>query len=155
MTRWVSGPAGRDGPEEVQFRLDGPEETTRWMSGRARVYLDDDGRPVRKVGVVADVTESLRAERGTGGQGRGRAGQPGQDEFLSRMSHELRTPLNAILGFGQLLELDDLDRASSGERRAHPAGRPPPARADQRGARHLPDRGRQLTLSLEPVGVER
>ena len=30
-------------------------------------------------------------------------------EFLSRMSHELRTPLNAILGFGQLLQLDDLD----------------------------------------------
>lgn len=31
-----------------------------------------------------------------------------QTEFLSRMSHELRTPLNAILGFGQLLELDDI-----------------------------------------------
>jgi len=30
-------------------------------------------------------------------------------EFLSRMSHELRTPLNAILGFGQILEMDDLD----------------------------------------------
>jgi signal transduction histidine kinase len=29
-------------------------------------------------------------------------------EFLSRSSHELRTPLNAILGFGQLLQLDDL-----------------------------------------------
>jgi signal transduction histidine kinase/ActR/RegA family two-component response regulator len=28
--------------------------------------------------------------------------------FLSRMSHELRTPLNAVLGFGQLLEMDDL-----------------------------------------------
>jgi signal transduction histidine kinase/CheY-like chemotaxis protein len=28
--------------------------------------------------------------------------------FLSRMSHELRTPLNAVLGFGQLLELDEL-----------------------------------------------
>lgn len=28
--------------------------------------------------------------------------------FLSRMSHELRTPLNSILGFGQLLELEDL-----------------------------------------------
>jgi CheY-like chemotaxis protein/anti-sigma regulatory factor (Ser/Thr protein kinase) len=25
------------------------------------------------------------------------------------MSHELRTPLNAVIGFGQLLELDDLD----------------------------------------------
>jgi signal transduction histidine kinase/ActR/RegA family two-component response regulator len=32
-----------------------------------------------------------------------------KSEFLSRMSHELRTPLNAIMGFGQLLEMDDLD----------------------------------------------
>jgi signal transduction histidine kinase/ActR/RegA family two-component response regulator len=31
-----------------------------------------------------------------------------KSEFLARMSHELRTPLNAILGFGQLLELEDL-----------------------------------------------
>ena len=31
-----------------------------------------------------------------------------KSEFLSRMSHELRTPLNAILGFGQLLQLEDL-----------------------------------------------
>jgi signal transduction histidine kinase/ActR/RegA family two-component response regulator len=33
-----------------------------------------------------------------------------KSEFLSRMSHELRTPLNAVLGFGQLLEMDGLDR---------------------------------------------
>lgn len=33
-----------------------------------------------------------------------------KSEFLSRMSHELRTPLNAIIGFGQLLELDHLER---------------------------------------------
>ena len=31
-----------------------------------------------------------------------------KSEFLSRMSHELRTPLNAILGFGQVLESEDL-----------------------------------------------
>jgi signal transduction histidine kinase len=31
-----------------------------------------------------------------------------KSQFLSGMSHELRTPLNAILGFGQLLQLDDL-----------------------------------------------
>jgi signal transduction histidine kinase len=34
-------------------------------------------------------------------------------EFLSRISHELRTPLNAILGFGQLLQLDDLTTEQS------------------------------------------
>jgi PAS domain S-box-containing protein len=33
-----------------------------------------------------------------------------KSEFLSSMSHELRTPLNAILGFGQLLQLDDLSQ---------------------------------------------
>ena len=36
-----------------------------------------------------------------------------KSDFLSRMSHELRTPLNAILGFGQLLEIQDLGRNSN------------------------------------------
>lgn len=31
-----------------------------------------------------------------------------KNEFLSRMSHELRTPLNAILGFGQILDEQEL-----------------------------------------------
>jgi signal transduction histidine kinase len=33
------------------------------------------------------------------------------NEALSRVSHELRTPLNAILGFGQLLELEELNES--------------------------------------------
>jgi signal transduction histidine kinase/ActR/RegA family two-component response regulator len=32
-----------------------------------------------------------------------------KSDFLSGMSHELRTPLNAILGFGQVLEIGDLN----------------------------------------------
>jgi CheY-like chemotaxis protein len=76
-----------------------------------------------------------------------------KSEFLSRMSHELRTPLNAILGFGQLLEMDDMDE---GQRES----------VDQilRAGRHLLDlinevldisriESGRLLLSVEPVDV--
>jgi PAS domain S-box-containing protein len=76
-----------------------------------------------------------------------------KSEFLSRMSHELRTPLNAILGFGQLLEMDEL---SEEQREA--------VQQIQKGGRHLLDlinevldiariEAGRMSLSLEPVGV--
>ena len=45
------------------------------------------------------------------------AANEAKSEFLGRISHELRTPLNAILGFGQILDrqnLDELQRESVG-----------------------------------------
>src|SRR5438874_9089568 len=80
------------------------------MSGRGEVYRDENGRPVRMVGVIGDVTDQKRAD-----QDRARdveaaeQANAAKSEFLSRMSHELRTPLNAILGFAQLLEMDQLN----------------------------------------------
>ena len=77
-----------------------------------------------------------------------------KSDFLSRMSHELRTPLNSILGFGQLLEIDGLSDEQRRQRAPDPASRTAPARPDQRRARHLADRGRRVSLSLEPVTLE-
>jgi len=76
-----------------------------------------------------------------------------KSEFLSRMSHELRTPLNAILGFGQILEMQNLKPLGS-ESIDHIL----------RGGRHLLalinevlDIARveagSMELSLEPVAV--
>jgi PAS domain S-box-containing protein len=154
VARWVSGPADRGGPEELQFRLDGPEGSTRWMSGRARVYHDDDGQPVRKVGVVADITRRRHDEQALE-QAKQDADQANRakSEFLSSMSHELRTPLNAILGFGQLLQLDDLTQEQT-ESVDHML----------RGGRHLLElinevldisriESGNLSLSPEPVDV--
>ena len=74
---------------------------------------------------LQDITERKRVEAvvAEAKQEAERANQA-KSEFLSRMSHELRTPLNAVIGFGQLLELDDLDpRQREGVEQILKAGR--------------------------------
>ena len=79
-----------------------------------------------------------------------------KSEFLSNMSHELRTPLNAILGFGQLLESDDLPST--------PAQKKEFVEHILKAGRHLLTlineildlahiESGKVTLSLEPVSV--
>lgn len=67
----------------------------RQLVGFAKVTRDESDRRAVLEAAQRASCEALRANAA-------------KNVFLSRMSHELRTPLNAILGFGQLLEMDDL-----------------------------------------------
>ena len=109
VQHWVEAATSGDQPGELKFRVLWPDGQVRWMQAQARLYRDGGGRPVRMVGVVVDVTERQHGEAALN-QAKHEADQANRakSEFLSRMSHELRTPLNAILGFGQLLQRDDL-----------------------------------------------
>jgi len=52
---------GADFDEEL--RVDLPDGTTRWLSGKGRTFVGADGRPAYLTGAATDVTERLAAER--------------------------------------------------------------------------------------------
>lgn len=92
-----------DGSFDEEYRIVRPDGTVRWVSTHGQTYFSEpqpspDRRPVRSVGVVADVTDRRQADEL-------------RDVFLGMLSHELRTPVTAIFGGSQLLRRPELDEA--------------------------------------------
>jgi PAS domain S-box-containing protein len=98
----------------IEFRALHEDGDWRTLEVRtARVSGIDDEPDAAGAGLVLvvtrDITERARMEQAQdAARIAAEEANRSKSEFLSRMSHELRTPLNAILGFGQLLELDEL-----------------------------------------------
>jgi signal transduction histidine kinase/CheY-like chemotaxis protein len=141
---------------------DGRGDLVVWTSPYTPVFGRDDILTVEDMASVAALAleraELLERERDSAtaanlAQSVAERASLAKNDFLSSMSHELRTPLNAILGFGQLLEmaeLEDRDRDSVGH--------------IVRAGRHLLDlvnevldlsriEAGRLTLSPEPVAM--
>jgi len=50
------------GKFEAEWRVVWPDGTVRWLAGRAWVFKDENGRPLRLIGVNIDITERRTAE---------------------------------------------------------------------------------------------
>ena len=111
-----SGQTGE--PFTFEHRAITSDGTVRTLHSRGRVVKDEQGRPIRMLGVGHDITDRKRAEeerlelvRAQAARREAEEASRMKDHFLATLSHELRTPLNAILGWAQLLKEHPPDEA--------------------------------------------
>lgn len=89
---------------DIAFRVLHPDGNVLYLKGNGIVIRDEEGNPLRMIGINKDITESKRAEEQLL-QAKERAEESDRlkTAFLNNISHEIRTPLNGILGFASYI----------------------------------------------------
>jgi len=73
-----------------EYEIMWPDGSVHWISAHGRARYDNQGKPVKMVGVLSDITE-LKAD------------EQRKNDFIGMVSHELKTPLTSLTGYVQLL----------------------------------------------------
>ena len=101
--------SGRTAQAALEVRLRDSSDQDRWIATQLVPEFDAEGGVVAVITYIVDVNDRRHAEEAQReAQQIAETANEAKSAFLSHMSHELRTPLNAVLGFGQILELEDI-----------------------------------------------
>jgi len=80
-----------------------------WVATAANVFRDENGKTIRMVGALRNITSHKLAERALlQAKEEAEAANRAKSSFLATMSHEIRTPLNGVLGMAQAMAADEL-----------------------------------------------
>ncbi|MEI7452278.1 MAG: PAS domain-containing sensor histidine kinase [Candidatus Falkowbacteria bacterium] len=83
-----------------------------WVYGRGRLEFDKDGKPIKMIGTIQDITEQRQTEI------RLMALDKLKDDFLSTTTHELKSPLVPIKAQAQLLLAGDYGKLTRNQKSA-------------------------------------
>jgi len=112
-------------PYEITHRLRMSDGRIKWVNERCETIFDADGKPLRSMGTVQDITAQKLDEAALiEARQAAEAASQAKSEFLANMSHEIRTPMNAILGLTQLvLDTELTPRQQDFLKKAHTSAR--------------------------------
>jgi PAS domain S-box-containing protein len=98
LLRAFSEAAESRGELHLEYRVLRPDGALRWLESRGELQVDPAGRPLRLVGVAADVTGRKRAER------EAVEALQARDQVLAVVSHDLRNLLGPIQAGAALMQ---------------------------------------------------
>ncbi len=96
-------------PYGVEHRINRSDGREVWAFTTSEYFEDDQGRPLRLVGAMQNITARRQAEAEVArARDAAEAANRAKSEFLANMSHEIRTPLNGVMGIAGALARSEL-----------------------------------------------